>query len=187
MFKYISLILLLACSSSHFKTHKKVEFGTSFIDTSSFYQMIPFKKKIVQLVEYKDSKRSEKAQVVITKDKVVKISVLSLLGVEILALEMNEDEAKTLSRLPGVKVDFFYRVMADMLAVYAEKKLLLKSIGEKIQIVDTDLNRKFYEQEKLLFDIKYSDRNRWGGEVKIFSTHPKYNLLIKTLAYENLY
>lgn len=185
--KFIFLFFFLSCASSTLTLKNNVPYNDVFIKTDHFYELIPDKHKIVQYVSYTGHEREESAQVIFVKKEELKISVLSTMGVEILSLTLDENTVKKEYGLPGIKMDFFYRVMSDMLAVYAQKTLLLKSIGPGITIKDFELRRELVGATGNLFEISYDNVNKWPGEVKLVQKQQNYSLKIKTIMYESIY
>ena len=128
----------------------------------------------------------------IKNHEILRMTVLTPLGIELLSLELKNNELYKRSGLPGINIKEFERAMVDIIAIYAKQMDLKRSVREnrqKIQIEDTAKRRKFIAGEKTLVDIKYSSDDLWGGKIELTNTPLKYKLIINTLSvdYENIH
>ena len=72
----------------------------------------------------------ETAQVVIKNHDIFQMTVLTPLGIELLSLELKENKLQKRSGIPGINIKEFERAMVDMIAIYAKKEELEKSLLE---------------------------------------------------------
>lgn len=188
--KFLSFFLLFACATTKTVEEKTITFSKGIqISTEHFLDIIPSKAQIVQLITYKRQNDVKKAQIIMRKDKSLKVSVLSTMGIELLALSVNKGIIEQHSAMPGFRIGFFHRVMADMLAVYAPKTLFYQDIIGKVEVEDTALKRTILTQGKKLITIIYDNKNRWLSNIKYIHHQLDYELEIKNLsiAYEGLH
>ena len=186
--------LFAACASSKLNTlERKVELVPGIkLPLILFKDVFPKDALVKKLIRFERNENVETAQVVIKNHEILRMTVLTPLGIELLSLELKNNELYKRSGLPGINIKEFERAMVDIIAIYAKQMDLKRSVREnrqKIQIEDTAKRRKFIAGEKTLVDIKYSSDDLWGGKIELTNTPLKYKLIINTLSvdYENIH
>jgi hypothetical protein len=189
-------LVFVSCATPVGKnSYKKVNLnhtGTTNIVTHSFMDLFSRNGQVVQVVEYQHKNGEEKkAQVIFQKgsNKMMSVSVLSLFGMEIMSLEFDGKMIKKKSGLPGIKLDYFDRVMSDMLTIYSSESKLKNILTGDITIKDGNQVRTLKHNNKDLISIIYSSRGAWPKSVEFIQHDLGYKLNIKTVSvkYENLH
>lgn len=191
MFKVLFFIFLFASCSTvkELKLQpRRVKLTKNLsINTANFLSVIPNKSEVTQLVTYKKDEEVKKMQVVFVKRDILSITVLSLLGIELATLVITEKGIKKISGISNFKVEYFYKVMADILASYAKKKVLYSDIIGDFTISEKANSRDIYQKGEKEVSIKYSHgKSKWLGNIELFNHGYNYKLSIKTLEIKKL-
>ena len=191
-FNYILIsILLLGCATGE-RISKEQDVSLSqniSISLASFKSIFPNRALIKQTLSFTRNGKSKDAQVIIKNLDTLSVTILSPFGIELMSLVFEDNSIKKVSGVPGIKIDFFQRAMADMLIIYSDvdkTRALLKGQGE---LKTSPLGRSIYVQGKEIISIKYSEAERWKSNIEYQQKELDYILKIKTVSidYENIY
>lgn len=193
MFKFFLLITFLfsSCATQEYiNASKEVELSKKLsISLEKFGQIIPKNAIVEQFISFERSDKSEQAQVIIKNTKELQLTMLSPFGIELLSLKFENGKIIKISGIPGIKIKYFERAMADMLAIYGDKDLLLKQIRGDFDIIEAKRSRSIRSGANEVIRIKYSGEDFWKSEISFKHQELQYELIIKTTAitYENVY
>lgn len=175
------IFILLSCSHSKVKVQ---QYNTIFkpLENKAFFKIFEGYKTVQQIVTYKRLDDSKQMHIVFSMRDALFVSVLSLQGVELLTLKINDQNIEKLSGLPMMKKDFFIKVMEDILAVYGPKKLVYGNILSDIKVEETPFSRVFKGSDgKPFISISYSGQDKLKSVVKLENLVMEYNLKIETI------
>lgn len=176
------LILLQSCSQTVFKQSNYVDIGAGLkIKTDNFLDLFPEDKEILQLVTYIRDGEKKQVTIFFKKKGSLKVTVTSLMGIELLSLEITNRKIVNLGGVGGMKQEFFSRVIADMLAVHKAKKLLYKDSLGDIVIEQSAKQRVVSSRANKIMTISYEPARGLYSHVRLKNHLLNYSLEIKTL------
>lgn len=183
---FFIIVIIVGCSHNKIIDYKTISLAKNLeIRTNHFLDIIPKNSKIVQLVTYTREAETKKAQVIFVNRDALRVTVLSPMGVELLSLRVTDKNIKRIGGIKQFKIDFFYKVMADMLAVYGPKKLLYTDIIGKVTISESRLERTISDHSGKAISINFDQTQIWKSNVSLEHHQLGYKLNIKTLAFKN--
>jgi len=164
-------------------SHGKEKLGTNIeIKTNNFLSIIPKDSQVIQYVSYEKDGDVKDTQVILRRKKDLIVTVLSPIGLELISLRVTKNGVERIGGIAQFKLELFRKVMADMLAVYAPKKLLLKETLAAVNVIDSKNKRVISLNSKKIITISYTLEDRWKSDITLEHLELNYKLNIKTLA-----
>ena len=145
---------------------------------------------MIQLVKYTREGQTKTTQVILKRKKNnLLVSIISPIGIELLTIEYDGNKINPKRMMPGMKSEYFYRVMADMMMIYMNIKDLNRSLGPKLKVKEFKKLRKLVFNKMTLIEINYKGEDLWKSKILYKHFDLNYELAIETLSvkYENLY
>ena len=181
------MLFFVACASpSKISQSKKVKLSEHIsISLSQFRDILPKNALIKQWINYSRGEKSEKAQIIIKNFEKLSVTILSPFGIELMSLDFSGDSITKVSGIPGIKVAFFERAMADMLIIYGDKNRTSTLIGAQGRLEEDVLRRRVFSGETEVIDISYTEKDPWKSDVIYQQLELGYKLSIKTVSIEH--
>lgn len=190
-FIWILIFFFSSCASTEYiNSSKKVALSQNLqISLSKLRQVFPKNAIIKQFITYQRADKSEDAQVIIKNTQLLQLTMLSPFGIELLSLKVEDGKIIKISGIPGIKIEFFERAMADILVIYGSLELLQKQIQGDFKLKQTLKSRIISSGGNEVISIDYTDENFWKSKVIYKHKELKYKLTIETnsITYETVY
>ena len=173
---------MISCSSTKMISHGTEKLGNDLkIKTNSFLSIIPDNSQVIQYVSYERDGDLKDTQVILRRKKDLLVTVLSPIGLELISLRVTDAGVERLGGIAQFKLELFRRVMADMLAVYAPKRLLLEESLGDLKVTDSENKRVISVGTKKVITIDYTQADKWKSDIHLEHLELNYKLNIKTL------